>query len=155
MRWIVTSMALASVAISGQARAGVFADDLSRCLVTKTSEADQNVLMRWLFSAFALDPTLGPLTKITPDQRKQFTKDAAGVYNRLILVDCRAQTIAALKNESGDAIGPAFNTLGQSTAKHLFQSPAAVEELKQLGESFDAQGLKKLGKEAGVPDFDK
>ena len=154
MRGIVIFVALASLAISGQAHAGVFADDLSRCLVNKSSDADQQVFMRWMFSAFTLDPALSHMSTITPAQRDQYTKDAGAVFSRLLLVDCRKETIAALKNEPGDAIGPAFNTLGQTTASHLFQSPEAVAQLKRLGDSFDKDGLKKLATEAGVP-FDK
>jgi hypothetical protein len=51
------------------ADAGVFADDLSRCLVNKTTDYDQLHLKKWLFSAFSMDPALAPLSSIDAGQR--------------------------------------------------------------------------------------
>jgi hypothetical protein len=123
--------------------------------VNKASDADQRILMRWLFAAFSLDPTLAPLSKISAEEHAEFTKSAAGVYNRLLLVDCRTEALAALKNEGESVIGPAFGVLGQSTAGRILKSPAADEELNKLADSFDVDGMKKLFGEAGINVSDK
>lgn len=148
-------LALAILACGTPAGAGVFTDDLSRCLVKQASDEDQNILMKWLFSAFALNPSLAPMTQITPAQRTEFTKAAAGVYVRLLVSDCRTEAVAALKNEGESSLGPAFGTLGRTTASRIFNSPAANAELEKLGDSFDKDALKKLFADAGVPTKDK
>ena len=145
----------ALAALTSPASAGVFGDDLSRCLVKKTSTDDEKVLMRWMFSAFSADPALAPLSNIRPDQRKQITADAARVYNRLLISDCRTEAVSALKSEGGAVLGPAFGTLGRSAANGLFRSPAAEAELDRLAEGFDDQALKKLFGEAGISSPDK
>lgn len=148
-------LGLAILASAAPANAGVFTDDLSRCLVNKSSDSDQQKLMQWMFAAFALNPSLSPLTKITTAQRSEFTKGAADVYTRLLVVDCRAEAVAALKNEGDSSLGPAFGVLGRTTASRIFNAPAVGAELEKLGESFDKDALKKLFADAGIDMKDK
>src|SRR6476659_3954083 len=88
---------------SANASAGVFTDDLSRCTIQKTSDADKTDLMRWMFASATRDPALASMTTLTQAQRDEINKTMAGIYNRLILVDCRAEAIAAIKNEGFQA----------------------------------------------------
>jgi hypothetical protein len=148
---IFTSAALAiALLVPETASAGVFGDDLSRCLVEKASESDQRSLKRWMFSAFSADPALASLANITPKQRTAISSEAANVYNRLLLLDCRKQALAALKNEGTAVMGPAFGVLGRSVANGIFRSPAAEAELDKLASFFDETALNKLFEEAGI-----
>ena len=150
MRKLVFFLGVAVVA-AAPASAGVFTDDLSRCLVEKATDADKQVLKQWMFSAFSADPSLSPLASISASKRQQITTDAGKVYNKLLLADCRKEAVAALKNEGQHALGPSFGVLGRSVANSIFNSPAAEAEIGRLGEAFDESEFKKLFSEAGTP----
>ena len=151
---VFVSMFVAGVS-TGPAYASVFGDDFGRCLVEKASAEDQLILKRWMFTAFSADPSLKPLSNISPAQRTKVNAEAGGVYNRLLTVDCRKEAVSALKNEGPSVMGPAFGVLGRSVANGIFRSPEADAELSKLGESFDVAALKQVFAEAGVPISDK
>lgn len=137
------------------ALAGVFGDDLQRCLVTKMTDQDRTTLMRWMLSVISSDPQLKSLTTITDGQRVKINTDAASVIQRLAIEDCRTQAFAAVKQEGPETLGTAFNVLGQSAARQMFASPEAQAELQKLGTGFDQPRLDAFMKEAGVPENTK
>jgi hypothetical protein len=143
-------LAFGFVEFAAPASAGVFSDDLSRCLVNKTTDYDQRQLKRWMFSAFSLDPTLAPLARIDPQQRVQIRSAATAIYNRLLVSDCRKEAVAALKNEGSNALVPAFGVLGRATAQQIFKFPQADAEFDRFADGFDKEEVEKLFREAGV-----
>jgi hypothetical protein len=142
--------ALLLTGLASPLQAGVFTDDLSRCLVTKASEADRAALMAWMFSAIGSDPRLQKYTTLDRAKRDKIAADAAGVFQHLMVVDCRKEAVAALKADGEDSIQDAFGQLGQTTTHELFQSPEAQRELDSLGKNFDEEKMKALGREAGI-----
>jgi hypothetical protein len=130
--------------------AGVFTDDLSRCFVAKASEADQKSVMAWMFSAISADPDLQKFTTLDRAKRDQIAADTAGVFQRLLLIDCRKEAVAALKAEGEDAMTQSFGALGRAASQQMFQSPQAQAELQSLGKNFDEAKMKALGREAGI-----
>jgi len=144
------SFALLFAALASPSHAGVFTDDLSRCLVTKASEADRAALVAWMFSAIGSDPRLQKYTTLDRAKRDKIAADAAGVFQHLMVDDCRKEAVAALKADGEDSIKDAFGQLGLATTQELFQSPEAQQELDSLGKGFDPEKLKALGREAGI-----
>src|SRR5438105_10172776 len=104
MHFFRVSAALFCVVAASPAIGGVFTDDLSRCIVEKSSDADKAEMMRWMFAAFAKAPALSGMVSINQQQRDKLNKSMADIYSRLILVDCRSQAVAALKNEGENAL---------------------------------------------------
>jgi hypothetical protein len=147
-------LALAALGASSgaQARAGVLTDDFTRCLVTKSTDSDRAAFMGWMFSAISAEPRLNKLTTLDRAGRDRLNSSAADVMQRLILIDCRKEAVAALKADGADAFGQSFAELGRSAAEQMFRSPAAQVELEALGKSFDDEKLKALGREAGIPE---
>lgn len=138
----------ASLAAAPAASAGVYADDLAKCLVKSASDADKLDLMRWTFAAISLHPDLKTYSNFTDEQRSQITAKAGALMQRLMTVDCRAETIAALKFEGPSAVGPAFNMLGQVGARGLMTDPAVTKGLAELVTGFDMKQLMMLVLEA-------
>jgi hypothetical protein len=141
--------------LSAGAQAGVFTDDLSRCLVAKTSEADRTILMRWFFAAMSMSPSIADLAQINQAKLDLINKDAADLYSRLLLVDCRRETVAALKNEGVESLGEAGQVLGATAARGLMNTPGARAELSKFGDLEDKAKWKALAEEAGVKLEDK
>ena len=133
------------------ASAGVFTDDMSRCLIKAATPQDQLVLVKWMFAAFALNPDVAPLSTVTPEQRAQFNQEAADLMQRLVLVDCRQQTVAALKNEGPDSLLTSLTVLGSVSARGLMMnSPAAIGML-DLAKRIDGAKFRALFQDAGLP----
>lgn len=130
-RTILAAIFIASVSGS-YANAGVYADDLGKCLVRKTSEADRAALMRWIFGALTLNPTVQFMTTITEEQRTEYAKIGAGLMERLILVDCRNEAAEGLKYEGPGVVSSAFKLLGEVAGNGLMTHPLVTEELGKV-----------------------
>lgn len=133
------------------ATAGVFTDDFARCLVTEATEDDRLAFMSWMFSAISADPQLRPMTKLDDAQRRAIASRAAATFQRLAIIDCRSEALAAVKNEGAQSFHNAFGALGEAATQQMFNSPEAQAELQSLGEGFDDEQMKAFTEEAGVP----
>ena len=146
--WKMAAVLLCGFAAPAQA--GVLADDLSRCLLTKATDSDRAAFMAWMFSAISSDPALQKFTVLDRQKRDAIAKTAGSVFQRLVVVDCRPQTVAAMKAEGRDALASSFGALGRAATQQMFQSPEANKELESLDKGFDKEKLKALGREAGI-----
>jgi hypothetical protein len=149
MRFIIICAGLAG-ALASSAEASVFTDDLTRCIVNKSSPADRGAFMAWMFSAVSSDPELQKFTTLDRAKRDQIAASAAGIFQRLLLVDCRKEAVAALKSDGEDAITQSFGELGKAATRQMFQSPQAQAELETLGKNFDDTKMNALAREAGI-----
>ena len=127
-----------------QAVAGPFADDMAKCLVKSTSDADRIDLMRWIFSAIAVHPDLAALAKISQQERDEINAKAGKLFSRLLFDSCRPELVAAVKNEGPETIQYAFNTLGQVATRGLFTDSHVIESMQALGQDLDTTKLKEL-----------
>ncbi|HEX7758668.1 MAG TPA: hypothetical protein VF459_04150 [Caulobacteraceae bacterium] len=132
------------------AQAGVYSDNLSKCLVASSSDEDQIAFIRWIFSVMAANPKVAGYANIKPEQRTAFNKDAATLFQRLMLKDCRTETAQAIKYEGGSAIEAAFGTLGQAAMRGLMNDPKVTLELNELQKSTDEAQWEAFAKENGI-----
>lgn len=142
--------ALGLLSAAPSASAGVYADDMARCLIKSSSADDQIVLVRWMFSTMTLHPAVGDLANISDQQRQEMSNKAAALFERLITVDCHAESVAALKYEGVAAFGSSFNTLGQIAARGLMTDPHVTQALSGLGAVVNGDRLRALMAEAGM-----
>lgn len=139
----VTAMAIGQ-GISGPAAAGPFTDELSKCLVKSTSAEDRIALVRWMFAALAAHPGVADVSVIPPQEMTDATVNAAGLFQRLLLISCRDQTVEALKYEKEEALRTSFGLLGRIAAVDLFESPEVKAEIAKLASYMDEEELEKL-----------
>ncbi|MFS0736398.1 hypothetical protein ABC347_05045 [Sphingomonas sp. 1P06PA] len=142
-------MISATGALSSMANAGVFTDDLSRCLVTAATPADRDTMMQWIFSAYAAADIAREISSVTPEQHVAYNKRGAALFERLILVDCRKQAVAAIRNEGQTAFEQSFQVLGQMAGRGLMEDPKVAAEMERFGAVLDREKLGALMTEAG------
>ncbi len=142
--------ATAAMFASMPVRAGVYADEMSKCLVKSMSPADQTAFIRWIFSAMALHPDVAPYAKITPAARDEFDHEAAALIERMMTVDCRKETVEALKYEGPASLETPFSTLGQVAMRGLMGHPTVAADMTKFASYADKAKLADLYKEAGV-----
>jgi hypothetical protein len=146
------ALAVAAAALTAvPAQAGVYSDDLSKCLVKSMSPSDQTAVVRWIFSAMALHPDVAPYAKLTPAQHDAFDQEASLLMQRLLTVDCRKETVEALKYEGPASFEASFSTLGQVAMRGLMGHPTVMQDMTKFGSYGDKSKIDDLYKEAGVP----
>lgn len=133
----------------GTAVAGPFADDMAKCLVNSTSEADRTDLMRWMFSAMSLHPDLASMATISARQRDEITTKAANLFSRLMFDSCKSQVQDAVRNEGPQTIVYAFQILGQVAMRGMMTDPHVAQALQGLGKGVDPAKMKALMEPAG------
>lgn len=148
------SLVLALWAPASLARAGVYTDDLSKCLVKSASANDQAALVIWIFSAMGVHPKVQAYSNMTAVQRDAATKTAAQLMQRLVTVDCRTASIDAIKFEGPSALESGFKLLGEVAMRGLMGEPTVSAGMARLGDHVDEAAIAALFTEAGTPPGD-
>jgi hypothetical protein len=138
------------LASASAANAGVYADDLSKCIVRSASSDDKFVLMNWIFFLFSLNPAVKPMTTITDTQRDEADHKMARLVERLLEVDCHKESVDALKYEGVSAITSSFRVFGEVASRELMNAPAVETEASKYASYIDNDKFNALLKEAGV-----
>jgi len=145
---VVAVLAVGVGATAGQA--GLYQDDLSRCLGSAAKPEDRTMLLRWVFAAMASNPKIKDMSQVSADQAKSLSVNAAGLMQRLMLTDCHRQTVEAIKYEGAGAIQQAFGTLGQIAMADLMREDASNAYMSDLTNHLDKPQWEALMAEAGV-----
>ena len=123
------------------AYAGMYADDLSGCLVEKTTAAGKNALVRWVVATTSLHPAVKSIAQVSAAERARANRETARLFDRLLTESCIGQTRQAAKYEGAMALQAGFQTLGQVAMAELFANPDVAKGLGELNELIDAKKL--------------
>jgi hypothetical protein len=143
----LTAIFLAS---TGSASAGVYADDLAKCLVKSTTAADQTDLVAWVFAAMSLHPAVHGYASIDDGRRAEMDRKTAQLMQRLLTADCRKEAVDALKYEGTGTIETSFGVLGQVAMRGIMTDPGVEKGLSGLAANLDEEKLIALFGEAGI-----
>jgi hypothetical protein len=142
MKAILAVFAAATLTFgSTPASAGVYGDDLSKCLVSSTTDTDKSMLMKWIFSAISLNGEVSSFVNIPTDVRAKINQDTADLYMHLLTESCKVQTHDAFKYEGQAAIGSAFQLLGQVASQGIFGDPAVAAGMTDMTKLLDEKKL--------------
>lgn len=155
VRFAAAAAALALLAQGSAAQAGVYTDDLSKCLVSSASADDRNAMLLWIFSSMSRQADVKPYSNFTEAQHDAIARKAAALTQRLLTVDCRKETVAAVRYEGAATMETAFGVLGQVAMRDLMTDPTVAAGMEKMGEYLEKDKLEALGKEAGLPQAKK
>jgi hypothetical protein len=139
---------IGSACFAGPAQAGPFADDLSRCLVRSTTEADRTNLVRWFFIAASKHPAVAPISSVEPNQLDAGNRDVAALFMRLLTETCVEQARQALKFEGPTVFETSFQVLGEVAGQELFSHADVNAGIMGMASYLDEQ---KLNTVLGIP----
>jgi hypothetical protein len=142
MAFFATTLFILLATTSQSASAGVYTDDLSKCLVSKTTSDQKTILVNWMFSAMSLNPSVAKFVSIPEAKRKEFNVNMANLFESLITVTCKPQMQLAVKYEGDGAIAAGFNVLGQVAGRELFSNPEVAKGMSQLDKYIDKDKIK-------------
>ncbi len=149
MAAILSAMAVFT-ALPGQAKAGLYQDDLSRCLISAATPQDRDMLLRWVFAAMAANPRIADMARVSKEQSEELTKGTAQLMQRLVLTDCRKQTVEAVKYEGEGTIQSSFSTLGQIAMADLMRDEHTGVYIATLDQYIDREKWTGLMSEVGI-----
>jgi hypothetical protein len=132
------------LAVSVSASGGIYTDDLSRCLVESTTEADRVNLVKWMFTAASAHPAVQPLAVVSSEDVESANREMAELIVRLLADACREEAQKATKYEGASTFEASFGILGQVAGKELFASPEVGAALSGLEAYLDEGALEFL-----------
>ena len=141
----------AALGAAAAAHAGPSADEFSRCLGAKMSDADRTTAAVWLFEEISANPTLKPMTNVTEAERADARKAAAAMIQRLVTEDCRTEAAAALRSEGGGALMRPFFEQGQASIGLLVRDPAVTAGMQQISQYLDVAKLAAIMRDPAPP----
>jgi hypothetical protein len=124
--------------------AGLYTDDLSRCLVEGTTKADKTTLVQWVVVAIAQHPAVNTLSKGTAADIEKANAAVGELFMRLLTETCLDKSKKAIKYEGAPAIQAAFAVLGQVATADLFTDPSVQKVMAGLATHVDEKKLKAL-----------
>ncbi|MDP3700876.1 MAG: hypothetical protein Q8R72_08215 [Hylemonella sp.] len=138
---LIATLAAASFLGAVPAIAGPYSDDLAKCLVRSTGDAEKRTLVKWIFAAVALHPEVADIASVTPAQRTEMTRNTAKIFEKLLADSCRAEVQQAVQYEGPQTIGSSFQVLGQVAARELFSNPNVAANMADLGKYIDQKRI--------------
>ncbi len=135
---IMKKLAFASLLMTSvSVNAGVYTDDLSRCLVESSTSDDKIALVKWMYTSMSLHPAVADISAVKEKHRDTANKDMAELMVDLISVRCLDQSKKAIKYEGEVALQASFSVLGQVAGQELFADPNVAEGLNGLEKHID------------------
>lgn len=137
-------VAVLLIARSSPSWAGLYTDDLSRCLVDGTTKADKTTLVQWVVVAIAQHPAVSALNKGTAADIEKANAAVGELFMRLLTDTCLEKSKKAVKYEGAPAIQAAFSVLGQVATADLFTDPSVQKVMAGLATHLDEKKIKAL-----------
>lgn len=146
MKTFLTRAAILAVLMLSfsQVQAGVYGDEMAKCLVESTTPEDRTDLVRWMFVAISLHPAVEALSSVTDEQMNKANEDAANLFMRLLTESCREATEKALQYEGQAVLETSFGVLGQVAGGEIFAAPEVGAVLAGLESYMDSEKLNEL-----------
>jgi len=141
---VVSAAFCLAVLSPGSAIAGPYSDDLAKCLVKSTTEADKNYLVKWMFAAAALHPAVKSIASVSDAERDELNKNAAKLFERLVTESCKTETQEALKYEGPSTLQTSFEVPVQVAGRGLLSDPAVARSLADFANYVDKKKLEQL-----------
>jgi hypothetical protein len=152
MKRIVTgALALAGLFAATPSMAGIYADDVTRCVVKATSDQDRLDLVRWIYAAMSLHPDLKTMANVTAEQRAQFNQTMSVLVTRLLSKDCHKETVEAIKYEGTSFLEATFGSLGEIAMRGLMANQEVSKGFQEWASTMDPKVIETLATEAGRP----
>src|SRR6267378_2388983 len=126
---------------SASALAGLYSDEMTKCLVKSTNAADRSVLVRWIFVAVAMHPEVKAIFAVSDIQRDESNKAMAKLLEALLTESCRSETQNVAKYEARGAFGASFEILGEVAGRELISDPSVTRSAADLMKYLNKQKM--------------
>lgn len=139
MRAILLSLFLClnhSWALSGTA-----SENLKKCIAQSSSSKDNVTLTKWIAKAFVAHPALTEILAMKPADKINIDREFAAFAEKILITDCKKQTVDTLQTEGLPALQDALETLSQQLIKELSSNPEVIKEIGLFATHIDQNKL--------------
>ena len=133
--------ALMTVSVFSSAQAGEHAAALSQCLVSNTTQADKEIMTKWVFSSLSNHPSLSNMANLSAAVRTGADQQMARLVESFIYDKCSGQLKAAVKNEGPSAIEQSIRSYVEVTGREIMQHPSISSSVTGLASQMDAKKM--------------
>lgn len=123
MRKLALSLLLPIVMSAPAVHAGTYGEALGKCMVERSTDADKQQLVDWIFSALAYNPRISQYARMSPEQHAQIDVRMASLVEKLLTDYCKDEAGKAFRYEGDTAFTDAFGMLGKVAGRQIFESP--------------------------------
>jgi len=127
-----------------RANAGVYGDELTKCIIESTSTENQIKFVRWIFALMSLHPDVKDMSLITDKQHEEINKDTANIFVLLLTETCKEQAKKVMKYEGQAAFESSFKVLGQVAMRELMSNPKVKAGTGAFAKYIDEDKMKYL-----------
>jgi len=144
---IVIAMVCGAFTVAPMAHAGVYTDDLTKCLVESTSKDDRLDLVKWIYAAMSKHPAVSSLTRVSDADVSAVSSTTGALLMSLLTEKCVEATRSAIKYEGALAIQSSFQVLGQVAMTELLTDPNVGKVMAELDQFVDGAKLASLSED--------
>ncbi|MDR3513203.1 MAG: hypothetical protein P4L73_16325 [Caulobacteraceae bacterium] len=139
MKSITGGLAALMVALSlaSGAAASPQSDAFTKCLTEASTGKDHIVFVQWMFAALSVNSNVQAFSNVTNEQRAALTQQMADIMQRLVLADCRAEAVAAVRQDGQQVFQGSFEVFGRSAMVDLMSDPNVGKQLGALSDRLD------------------
>jgi len=145
---IVIAMVCGAFMAAPMAHAGVYTDDLTKCLVESTSKDDRLDLVKWIYAAMSKHPAVSSYTRVSDADVSAVSSTTGALLMSLLTEKCVEATRSAIKYEGALAIQSSFQVLGQVAMTELLTDPNVGKVMAELDQFVDGAKLASLSEDA-------
>ncbi|WP_010543157.1 hypothetical protein [Sphingomonas elodea] len=144
----VAAMAPAPMQVQGKPQ-------LAACLKAHMTTQDRGILVRWIFAGMARSALVQDMSKVSEEQRVIAMREAGKVIERLMIADCRAETVTVMKANGVEGTEEAFGQVGEAAMADLMTDSEVMATFAGIIRYVDMNALMKLLLDGGVMDKKK
>lgn len=137
----IAALLISLLLLSCVAHAGPFTDEMSKCLVRSTSEADKTLLVKWIYAAMSAHPDVKALSNVSLEQGIQLNKQTSVLVVRLLTQNCKTETEQALKFEGEKTFAASFEVLGAVAMQGIMANADVSAYFAGFEQQLDAKAL--------------
>lgn len=151
MKCLLAFALIAAMSVPTKANAGPYTDDLSKCLVSSTTDEDKALLTQWMFAVFSLPKQVAKYTSLTAEDRDGINKNVAALFMHLTTETCKSQLHDAYIYEGSTALSSSFEVLGRVASIGLMQDPEVLAGTTAFAKYIDEDKIKAVVGEKSAP----
>ncbi|MDX1443848.1 MAG: hypothetical protein R3270_08770 [Gammaproteobacteria bacterium] len=136
---VAALVAASTLATSPAAQAGPFTDELSRCLVRNTTDADRTQLIKWIYIAMSQHPKVSALAEVSASDAEKANEQTAALFMDLITNRCKSEAKDAIQYDGQVAFQQSFSVLGQVAMQGIMADPGVATYMGGLDKYLDEE----------------
>jgi hypothetical protein len=139
-----TALSLLTLLVLSNVHAEPSQDKITQCLADSTTGKDRKELARWMLAAMAQHPAMTDMASVPQEKVDALNKSVAGIFTRLLTVDCTTEVKEVAKSQGEAAARSSFEFLGRLAMQELAANQKVSEAMAGFSKYADNAKLRQV-----------